>query len=393
MKPSVFVTKKKSTTLTLPVGCTQPAKVAAPVDSGGNLPASAFTVLGGTVGPPASGNDSSGASGATDAANYPCPPYVSQAGTNACEIDVIEPNGMSASASITFAGSNSTPNPTIAPTTTTAPCNASNGQIIAPVAGVTTGTGTATVDQPGGAAPTSSPQAATCLLGGDVVQVAATGLSVGNNGSATVIECNNAPGQPTIDFAGHPIPVSCTAIGSNTIVALTSNNLPAQSFTIVQGITGPPVAGPDSAGNSAATDAGSYPCPPTPAQATAGDSCVIAVGTAYLSGSKASDQLPVPISFNLNAIAAGGGTVSNNATKAGSSGTTTTIKAKKASSTKASSSSLAFTGTGPGLWWLGSLGVLLMVFGGLVLVVVDGPRRFLRFAVDHGRRSRGEETG
>ncbi|HXQ61435.1 MAG TPA: hypothetical protein VN796_03825, partial [Acidimicrobiales bacterium] len=232
-------------------------------------------------------------------------------------------------------------------------------------------------------------QAATCVLGGQVVQVAASGLSVGPPGVATVIECNSDAGQPTIPYAGHPVPVSCTAITSSTLISLTSNSLPTQSFTVVQGITGPPATGTDSAGGDAATDAQAYPCPPTAAQVAKGDTCVIAVGTAYLAGNNASDQLPVPISFNQNKLAQGA--TSNNATKAANASKTTS-KAKNAS-TKASGSSLAFTGAGPGLWWLGSLGVLLMVLGGLMLVAVQSPRRFLRFAVDHSRRTRGDESG
>jgi hypothetical protein len=54
---------------------------------------------------------------------------------------------------------------------------------------------------------------------------------------------------------------------------------------------------------------------------------------------------------------------------------------------------LAFTGAGPGLWWLGTLGVLLMLFGVLALAMVDGPRRFLRFAVIHSRRTRDKDIG
>jgi hypothetical protein len=387
-EPTMSVPVNSTVTFTLPVGCSAPSEVPAKTSASGNLGQTGFTVLRGTVGPPDTGNDSAGVSGATDAANYPCPPFVDQASTNACQIEVLEASGTFASAPVTFV-TNSTPNTTIPATTTTAPCNVQNGVATSPGTTGASGTGVATVTQTGGSAPPAGTvtQAATCVLGGETVQVAASGLSVGNGGLATVIECNSAAGQPTIPYAGHAIPVSCTAITKTTLINLTSNSLPAQSFTIVQGVTGPPAVGTDSAGHSATTDAANYPCPPTAAQVAAGATCAIAVGTAYLSGTPTNtDQLPVPISFNEAKLAAG--TTSNNAAKAAAAA----AAAAKTVATKASSSSLAFTGAGPGLRWLGLLGVLLMILGAAVLVVVEGPRRFLRFAVIHGRRGRTEET-
>ncbi len=391
MPVTVQVTNKKTATLTLPIGCSVPKRVATKVTSNGDLPVTSFLVVAGTVGPPGPG------SAGADAPNYPCPPYAAQiqAGTNSCEIEVLDQNGNNASQPITFA-TNSTPDTTTtsSTTTTTAPCNPINGIISAPITGVTKGSGTATADQAGGAAPPTSPQAVTCMLGGDTVTVAATGLSVGNNGDASILECNSDPNQPTIKFLTAQIPVSCTNV-TKYLITMTSNSVPPTAFTIVQGITGPPTTGTDSTGGSAATDAANYPCPPTAPQIAIGDQCVIAVGTAYPTGkpNNNADQLPIPIDWNTAVIAQGGGTTSNNAAAATAAAAAAAAKAAaaKKTATKASSASLAFTGAGPGLWWLGTLGVLLMLFGALALVLVDGPRRFLRFAVIHSRRTRDKD--
>ena len=53
--------------------CTNPLNAITATDASGNLDPN-FTIVAGTVGPPATGTDSSGGDAATDAANYPCPP-------------------------------------------------------------------------------------------------------------------------------------------------------------------------------------------------------------------------------------------------------------------------------------------------------------------------------
>ena len=131
----------------------------------------------------------------------------------------------------------------------------------------------------------SGPAAATAVLmvspstgltNGQSVNVTASGFAASSPGA--VLECNNDAGQPTVSVPGNAIPVSCT----NPLLTLkttdASGNL-ATTFSIVTGVTGPPGAGTDSGGGSAATDAANYPCPPTAAQVTAGDSCVIAFGS------------------------------------------------------------------------------------------------------------------
>ncbi len=63
---------------TVPVGCTDIFSHPVITGSDGSLPPTAFTVITGTVGPPAQGTDSAGTDAATDAANYPCPPTPAQ---------------------------------------------------------------------------------------------------------------------------------------------------------------------------------------------------------------------------------------------------------------------------------------------------------------------------
>ncbi len=147
-------------------------------------------------------------------------------------------------------------------------------------------------------------------------------------------------------------------------------------FTILAGTTGPPTEGTDSAGNSAASDAAKYPCPPTAAQVSKGDHCDLAVGDL------AGDEVPVPIAFNTNKLVITTTTTAATTATTSSSGATT---ATTSSSTSTSPSSLAFTGTGPGVWWLGLIGVVMMLLGGL-MVLLAGPRVVLARAVHTSSR-------
>ena len=113
------------------------------------------------------------------------------------------------------------------------------------------------------------------LTSGQSVTVSGSGYDASSTGA--VLECNNAPGQPTISVLGNSIPVSCTNPLNGLHTTDASGNLNT-TFTIVSGVTGPPGSGTDSGGGDAATDAAAYPCPPTPAQITAGVSCTIAFG-------------------------------------------------------------------------------------------------------------------
>lgn len=126
------------------------------------------------------------------------------------------------------------------------------------------------------------------LSNGSVVDVSGSGFAKSSIGN--VLECNSDPGQPTV-MDGSPInssiPVSCTAPSYSMLVSTNSQGAISTTYTIVQGTTGPPCGtssaavqcpATDSAGNSPSADAADYPCPPTAAQQTAGDTCQLTYG-------------------------------------------------------------------------------------------------------------------
>ena len=146
-----------------------------------------------------------------------------------------------------------------------------------------------------------------------------------------MLECNNDPGQPTVEVAGiEQAPVGCTNPLLKIVSTNASGSTPATSFTVVTGTIGPPAAGTDSAGHDAATDAALYPCPPTAAQVTAGDSCVIAYGT------QSGSEVQQPISFS------GGETTTT--TTAGGGTTTTTTAATTTTTTAATTTTTTAAG-------------------------------------------------
>jgi hypothetical protein len=117
-----------------------------------------------------------------------------------------------------------------------------------------------------------------------------------------VTECNNDPGQPTVDLLSATVPVSCTNPLANPPGLLSipkTGILGPVSFTVSDGTVGPPcgpnnctgAAGTDSAGGDPTTDAAAYPCPPTPAQVADGGTCVVIVGDI------GDDSVAVPVSF------------------------------------------------------------------------------------------------
>jgi hypothetical protein len=259
-----------------------------------------------------------------------------------------------------------------ATTTTTEPCNPASASANATAGD---GTGTATV----------SP--ATCLLNGTVVTISATGLmkKSGSNFLGTILECNSDPSQPTVSLLGHDIPVSCTGALANKFTPNAQGTFTGQ-LSIIEGTTGPPTPGVDSTGGQANVDAANYPCPPTPAQMaeTPPVTCVVAIGDT------GGDQIAVPVSFNPN-VAPPPAVVNTSATTSTTSAAQAAAAktaAAKAAATKASSNSLAFTGSGPGLWWLALVGVLLMLLGLGLLTIVDQPRRLIRLALHRATRSR-----
>jgi hypothetical protein len=343
-----------------PVGCETYSLAS---KSGGSLKSTSFPLVSGKVIAQwgATTPDSLGHLANTDAQNYPVPPYADEHGS----VEVYATFGSSAATeqgsatlSFNFNTPGATTTSTSSTTTTTQPCKAESTSGKA-----TSGKGTATVD-PG-----------TCLVNGTVVTVKATGLTSGSTGS--VLECNSDKSQATMTVLGAKIPVSC----SNALAKIfsTGSGSYTTTFAVVEGTVGPPATGNDSSGKSGAADAALYPCPPTAPEVSKGDDCVIAVGDL------AGDQVPVPIPFNT---AKGAKSPPTTATTGSSSATTSggaTATTISSSSTSASSSSLAFTGPGPGLWWLGFVGVLLMLLGGLMLLLA-GPRLVFARAVHTSSR-------
>ena len=174
------------------------------------------------------------------------------------------------------------------------------------------------ISAPASASPTITVTPSSGLANGQTVSVSGAGFDAGSTGA--VLECNNDPDQPTITVLGNSIPVSCTNPLSNLHSTDGSGNLPAASFSISTGVTGPPGTGTDSGGGSAATDAARYPCPPTPAQVSAGDSCVISFGD------QSGAQAHTAISFS-------GGTTTTTITTTSSPGSTTTTTSSPATTT------------------------------------------------------------
>ncbi len=231
------------------------------------------------------------------------------------------------------------------------------------------------------------------LTNGAMVTIGGSGFTKSSIGN--VLECNNAPNEPTAALGApinNPVAVGCTAPSLTQLVQTdASGNLASTQYKIAQGTIGPP-CGPspaavtcpatDSAGQSPAADAANYPCPPTAAQQAAGVVCQLNYGDA------AGDSAMVTITFagtsspttappttapptTPTTRPATTATTTAPATGAGS-GTT----APSVSGTPAATGSLAATGPGRGVGWLGAVGGVLLVFGLLLfLVLFNVPQR------------------
>ena len=247
---------------------------------------------------------------------------------------------------------------------------------------VTTGTGTQTLAA-GGAGPTITISPDSGLTNGEKVTVTGAGFTPASAGG--MAECNNTPNQPTMTVEGNSVPVGCT----NPLNSLASTNASggfSASFTVKTGTIGPPAQGStDSAGHSPATDAAAYPCPPTAAQAAAGNTCGISYGDA--SGKQASGDLHFASSASAttSSTAPAGSASGSGSSAAGATGGTSTRASASgvgsgaaAGAPGASASdpggSLPLTGFGIGLMRLALLGVVLVV-SGCSLVVVGHRRR------------------
>jgi len=104
----------------VPVSCTNPLLNIVTTTNSGTLPSTAFSVHTGTVGPPASGTDSSGTSSAISAALYPCPPTAAQiAAGYTCGITFGDANGDDLVENIAFANQSVPSSTTTSPSSTT----------------------------------------------------------------------------------------------------------------------------------------------------------------------------------------------------------------------------------------------------------------------------------
>ena len=163
------------------------------------------------------------------------------------------------------------------------------------------------------------------------------------------------------------------------------------TWVVVGGTIGPP-CGPapaavtcpatDSGGVSPTADAANYPCPPTPAQQAKGDVCQITYGDID------NDSGVANILFGAETLAPPTTTttrppvttttarpVATTVAPATGAGSGTTVPATTATTT-AATGSLAFTGPGPGIGWLGIIGGVLLLFGVVLLFALpNGPRR------------------
>ncbi len=178
----------------------------------------------------------------------------------------------------------------------------------------------------------------TGLTNGQKVTVTATGLA--HNSEGSIEECNSDPNQPTVELVGNATPVSCTSPAGPTIIQTSATGTISATFTVVSGITGPPVPGTDTNHQSSATDAALYPCPPTAAQIAAGYSCQIIYGDA------SGDQPTQNITFASQTAIATTTTSTTSSSTASNASTSTSSTNTTAASTATTAKKLVDTGPG-----------------------------------------------
>jgi len=200
----------------------------------------------------------------------------------------------------------------------------------------------------------------TNLRNGQAVTVTGSGFVPNSQGSLS--ECNDTVGAPTINFFGYPFPIGCTTpLQAHT----TTDGFGrfSTSFSIRAGTVGPPARGTDSAGQSAASAAAGYPCPPTALQIAVGDTCQIV----YIDA--AGEKAVAPITFASQgvppAIAPSGGAASTPSGGASAGGT----------SPASGPGSIPFTGFGAGLWHLSEIGGVLSCLGCALILAARRTRR------------------
>jgi hypothetical protein len=241
----------------------------------------------------------------------------------------------------------------------------------------------------------------TGLTNGESVTITGSGFTASSIGN--ILECNSDANQPQVKDGGlvnNTISVSCNAPSLQAIVTVSASGAVSTVFKVVDGTVGPP-CGPapavvtcpatDSVGKSPTADAALYPCPPTAAQAAAGDVCTLTFGD------EANDTGMANISFAGSPAPSTPTTAAPTATT--KPPTTATTKPATTATTVApvtgagggtappsaspAPSTLASTGPGPGIGWLGAIGGVLLLLGLIVLFgMLDGPRRALAGVVD-----------
>jgi Fibronectin type III domain len=232
----------------IPVSCSNATAHVITTTSTGDIPAGAtFTIIQGTVGPPQPGNDSSGKSGAADAADYPCPPTAAQVTAGAtCEMAFGTLGGAQEYAPITFA----TPStPTTAPTAPSAvSATASDGAASvsftapssdghSPITSYTVTATDATTSANGGETGTgsSSPISVTGLTDGDsytFTVAAINSVGTGTASSPSTAVTPTAGVQPTTTTTAAPT-TTTTAAPTTTSTTVPCDAKPAS-------VTGPP---------------------------------------------------------------------------------------------------------------------------------------------------------
>jgi hypothetical protein len=179
--------------------------------------------------------------------------------------------------------------------------------------------------------------------------------------------------------------VSCTAISLSALVATSATGALSTTFKVVQGTVGPPCGPPpalltcpatDSGGMSPTADAALYPCPPTAAQQAIGDVCTLTYGDS------AGDSGMATILFGAETPPAATTTTgapppTTATTKAPAPVTTVApvTAATSAAPAAAATGTLASTGPGRGVGWLGVIGGALILLGLVLLVLRAAPRR------------------
>jgi Neocarzinostatin family len=251
--------------------------------------------------------------------------------------------------------------------------------------------GTLTFAGTAGAASAISVSPNTGLDLGSVVRVTGSGFE--DSATDSILECNDDPNQPTINALGGTFPVGCSNPLIHVVDTTAAGVLGPFQFTVVEGTVGPPATGKDSAGNPASTDTVLYPCPPTPAQVAAGDSCEIqfpdqadapsqeiSFGPALTTTTDTTTTISATTATTAVTAPASSGIVSSTGVTQARTDLVLASSVQPATGTTRtvlSNGTLAFTGVGNGIWVLAFAGVIFVNLGLLVLLTFYRPRKLV----------------